>query len=65
MCVPFVQRILVGIHYILIGKLHFDYMCLLFSLLGLGDFFVVLVVLNAIFMSAFMNNFVTVLVSGP
>jgi hypothetical protein len=51
MCVPFVQHILVGICYILIGKLRFDYMCLLFSLLVLGDFFIVLIVLNANFMS--------------
>jgi hypothetical protein len=62
MCILFVRRILMDIHYILIGKLHSDYMCPLFPLLVLGVF-IVLVVLNAIFISVFMNNFVIVLLS--
>jgi hypothetical protein len=48
--VLFVRRILVGTRYISVGKFHFDYMCLLFSLLVLGGYFIVSVVLNAIYM---------------
>jgi hypothetical protein len=37
--VSFFRRMLVDSHYILVGKFHFDYMCLLFSLLVLSVFF--------------------------
>jgi hypothetical protein len=63
MCVPFVQRILVDIRCILIGKLHFDYMSTVFSL-SFRWFLNVLVVLNAIFMSVFLNSPLTVLISS-
>jgi hypothetical protein len=51
----------VDIPYILIGKVHFDYMCILISLLILGGF---LLYVDAIFMSVFLKSFVVVLVSG-
>jgi hypothetical protein len=38
MYILFAQRILVDIRYILVGKFHVDYMCMLFSLLVLGSF---------------------------
>jgi hypothetical protein len=63
MCVLFFRRILVNICYILIGKLNFDYMFLLFSLLVLSVF-IVLVVSNAILMFLFLNSFVIILVMG-
>jgi hypothetical protein len=61
----FVQRILVDIHYILIGKLHFGFICLLFSPLVLDGFFYCIISLDAIFMSMLLNSFVIVLVGGP
>jgi hypothetical protein len=39
MCVPFVQRTLVYINYISVCKLHFRYMCILFSLFVLRVFY--------------------------
>jgi hypothetical protein len=52
----------VDIHCILIDILRFDYTRLLFSLC-FRWFRIVLVVLNAILMSVFLNNFVIVLVN--
>jgi hypothetical protein len=65
MCVLSAQRILVGTHCILVGILHSDYIYLLFILLVLGGFFIVFVVLKAVPMSVFLNNFVIILVSAP
>jgi hypothetical protein len=58
-------RILVDIHYILVGILRLNSICLLFVLWILCDVFIVLVVLEAISMSVLLNNFVIILVSGP
>jgi hypothetical protein len=63
---PVCQHIWVDIRCILIGILHFDYTCLLFPFLVLCGFILfVSVVLNAICMLVFLNNFVTVLILGP
>jgi hypothetical protein len=65
MCVLSVQCILVGIDYILIGIPHFDYLCLLFVLLVLSGFLIILILLKAVPMYVFLNNYAIVRISGP
>jgi hypothetical protein len=65
MCILFVWIILVDIHYISIGKLYFDYICLLFSLLVLGILIVLARSFECYFMSVFLDSFVIVLISEP
>jgi hypothetical protein len=52
-------------HSLHIGILRFGYMNLFYPLLVFKWFRIVFVILNAILMLVFLNNFVIVLVSGP